>query len=155
MNFAASRVRQPAGRRKTENRKAPRFGASAIPSLQSVSQVVGPEVKLINISRAGALIESQEPLSKGSSICLKLVTAKNVYLLKGRILRYNVSSVKGNMLQYQSAIVFDEDFTILPSNTEVEEIYEGVQIEMTEFSKADSDTSPPTCMNNGSKKDPL
>jgi hypothetical protein len=146
MNYATSRMKKLARRQNIENRKAPRFEASAIPSLKRVSQVVGPEVRLINISRAGALIESQEPLSKGSSVCLRLVTVKSVYLLKGRILRYNISSMNGNVIQYQSAIVFDEDFTILPSNTEVEEIHEGAKVELTVFSRADGGASVPVIL---------
>jgi hypothetical protein len=114
-------------------RRAPRFDASVFPSLKSVNQVGGPEVKLINISRGGMLIESQVLLKRGSSICMRLVTANRVFLLKGRVLRYYISSIENNVLKYQSAIAFDEDFTILPSYTEVGEIYEGVQVELTEI----------------------
>ena len=133
-DFTSQSLKGKARQNYYSRRGAPRFDASAIPSLKSINQVGGPEIKLINISRGGALIESQEPLSKGSNICLRLVTAKNVYLLKGRIIRFSASSMNGNVLQYQSAIIFDEDFTILPSNRVVEEIHEGAQVELTEIS---------------------
>ena len=64
---------------------------------------------------------------------MRLVTANRVFLLKGRVLRYYISSIENDVLKYQSAIAFDEDFTILPSYTEVGEIYEGVQVELTEI----------------------
>jgi len=99
------------------SRRAPRFGPSAIPSLKSVHKVGGPEVKLINISRGGALIKTQESMSPGSSISLRLVTTGKVFLLKGQILRCNVYAI-GKVIQYQCAIAFDKDFTILPPGKE-------------------------------------
>ncbi len=134
-------------RQNTKNRRRmPRLDATALPFLKSVNQVGGPEVKLINISRRGALIESQVRLTTGSSICLRLAIAETVYLLKGRVLRYSVSSLVGSSLRYQSAIVFDEDFAIMPESTEAEEI----QIEPAESTPADSNDSAVTIFNSDS-----
>ena len=58
-------------------RRAPRFDASAIPSLKSARQIGGPEIKLIDISRGGALIEIQERLLPGTNFALQLVTDRN------------------------------------------------------------------------------
>jgi len=96
-----------------ERRKYPRFDASVIPVLKSVYQVGGSEAKLINISRSGALIESGERMEPGSSISLRLTTEVAVFLLKGRITRSNPSSTDPNI--FQSALAFDEDFTMLPT----------------------------------------
>jgi hypothetical protein len=101
-----------------DRRKTPRFDPSVIPFLEAVHLVGGPEVKLVNISRGGALIESQERLSPGLSIMLKIATAETVYLLKGCILRYDVSSIDDTVPHYYSAIAFDEDFTILPQKVD-------------------------------------
>jgi len=76
--------------------------------------VAGPEVKLINISRGGALIESEARLSPGANICLRLVTAESVYLLKGQVVRSRASILVGAALLYQSAVSFEEALTILP-----------------------------------------
>jgi hypothetical protein len=97
-----------------ERRKYPRFDASDIPVLKSASQVGGTEVKLINISRSGALIESSERMESGSSISLRLITEVAIFLLKGRIVRSSKSSKQNNI--FQSAIAFDEDFTMLPES---------------------------------------
>jgi hypothetical protein len=97
-----------------QRRASPRLPPTAIPSLKGVKLVAGPEVQLINISRGGALIESEARLSPGSHLCLRLVTAESVYLLKGRILRSKVAAVAEGCLRYQSAISFDEEFSILP-----------------------------------------
>lgn len=97
-----------------ERRASPRLPPSAIPSLKGVKLVAGPEVRLVNISRGGALIESEARLSPGSNLCLRLVTAESVYLLKGHVLRSKVASLAGGGLRYQSAVSFNEEFSILP-----------------------------------------
>jgi len=101
-----------------ERRKAPRFDASAIPDFKSISQVGGPEVKLINISRCGALIESPEVMPLGSSISLQITTSQYVHIVRGRIIgrsiHYRISPQNEKVLHCQSAISFDEDFPILP-----------------------------------------
>jgi hypothetical protein len=95
-------------------RRAPRFDASAIPSLRSVHLGEGPGIKLINISRVGALIETHERMSLGSSVSLKFVTTEIVHSIKGRIVRCNADSID-KVSACQCAIAFDKDFTILPS----------------------------------------
>ena len=94
--------------------RATRFNASAIRTLISLNIVRGPEAKLINISKRGALIESPEYISPASRISLRLVTAEEAYLIKGRIIRCSASSKKDNALKYQFGIVFDEDFASMP-----------------------------------------
>jgi len=120
MNNINSQDRQPKELNNTVNRrKTPRFMASAIPSLKSVHFGEGPEIKLINISTGGALIETQEPMSPGSSVSLRVVTTEAVHLLKGRILRCDTSTI-GEGSVFQCAITFNEDFTILPPSQEAD-----------------------------------
>jgi hypothetical protein len=102
-----------------DRRKEPRFGASAIASLDSVHLVEETEIKLINISRGGALIETKERMSPGNRVSLRIVTAETAYLLKGRIIRSSVYTI-GKALTYQCSMVFDEDFAILPPGEDVE-----------------------------------
>ena len=94
--------------------RAARLDASAIRTLKSVSQVGGPEIKLINISRRGALIESPERKSLRSRISLRLATEEEAYLLKGRIIRCSTCPMNPEVLKYRYAIIFDKDFSILP-----------------------------------------
>ena len=103
--------RQPIGNCRT----APRFDASAIPAFKSINQVDGPEVKLINISRRGALIASREPISPGPIISLQIITAESVHIVKGHIVRQNISSENNKEAPYQSVVAFEEDFPILPA----------------------------------------
>jgi len=119
MNNTNFQIRQPIEQKNfVDRRKSPRFDSSAIPFLKSVHQVEGPEIKLINISRTGALIETQERITPESDIFLRLVTAETVYILKGRILRCYVYKID-SVLKYQGAIAFDKDFMILPSYKEL------------------------------------
>ena len=97
-----------------ERRRAPRFDASAIPRLKSVRQVEGPAVKLINISRYGALIETRQRMLPKSRVSLRLDTAETVYFLDGEVLRCYVYEID-KALTYQYSVAFDEDFEVLPS----------------------------------------
>jgi hypothetical protein len=93
--------------------RAIRFNASAIRTLKNVRQLGGPEVKLINISRRGALIVSRENISLRSRISLQLATAEGIYLVKGRVIRCDTCPARDKVIEYQSAIVFEKDFAIL------------------------------------------
>jgi hypothetical protein len=106
-------------RQRIKNRRAaPRFDASAIPALKSISRIGGPTVKIINISRRGALLESRERLAPGSSIALRLTTEKDVYFIKGRITRSQTYPRIGRA--FQSAVAFREDFNILPASIDTD-----------------------------------
>jgi len=99
-----------------KSRNTPRFDASAMPSLKCISQVRGDKVKLINISRRGALIEGHNRLSAGSTISLRLTTEKSVYFVKGQVVRSRANPIRPRI--FQSGIAFHEDFEILPSGSE-------------------------------------
>ena len=104
-------------RKKTaKSRTAPRFDASSMPVLKSISQAGGLKVELINISRRGALIEGRNRLSPGSTVSLQLTSEKAVYYIKGRVVR-SKASLKNSRL-FQSGITFNKDFTILPAGTD-------------------------------------
>ncbi len=107
LQMEQSLQRQKVGNRRT----ALRFDASAIPAFKSISQVGGPAVKLINISRRGALIEGREYMSPGSRIALQIITEEAANTVKGRIIRCWPESTKGQA-SYKLVIAFDEDFTL-------------------------------------------
>jgi hypothetical protein len=103
-----------------DRRKTPRFDASNIPNLRIIIQGDTHEAKVINISRGGALIECSEHMSPGSSISLHLLVAKTAYNIEGRITRSGLSSTNNQVPQYQSAIAFDKDFTLLPAGIDMD-----------------------------------
>jgi hypothetical protein len=105
--------------RRTSCRKPP----SAIPTLKKVSLSSGLEVTLINISRGGALIESNNRICPTTTICLRMVTAEGVYQLFGRVLRSRVCGL-GAGLRYQSAVAFHNELPLLLEDTGVEARHE-------------------------------
>ena len=108
--FLKQRMKRQSGE---EKRKIPRLDIYfAMPTLISANWAGGSEVELINISRRGALIDSRERMSPGSSVSLRFITAETTYVIKGQIARCG-TSLKNNRV-FQSAIAFEEDFTILP-----------------------------------------
>lgn len=104
--------------KRAKTRTAPRFDGSTMLALKSISRVEGHKVKVINISRRGALVESRDRLSPGSTISLRLTTDKTVYFIKGRVVRSRKSPTSGRM--YQSGISFYKDFEFLPAGDDKE-----------------------------------
>jgi hypothetical protein len=100
-----------------ERRRVSRFDAAAIPGFKYASRIGGQTVKLINISRGGALIESRERISAGTSIALRLNIEKDTHFIRGRILRSRTIPTRGRL--YQSAIAFREDLTIIPASMDL------------------------------------
>ena len=97
-----------------ENRTAPRYDTSDIPNLRIIGDGGGPEAKLVNISRRGALIESREHMLPGTSIYLQLAIDENVHFVRGRIIGNRSFSMNRGV--FKIAIAFEEDFTSLPSS---------------------------------------
>ena len=100
-----------------ERRRAQRFPASAIPDLKSV-QLSGTEteVELVNVSRGGALLEGMTRLTPRSPISIRIVAGGHNFLLRGKVLRSEVCGYSGAKLKYQTALCFDEEFSLLPAD---------------------------------------
>jgi hypothetical protein len=105
---ATANTKKKGADRRTSCRKPP----SAIPTLKKLCLSSGLEVQLINISRGGALIESNNRICPTTTICLRMVTAEGVYQLFGRVLRSRVCGL-GAGLRYQSAVAFHNEFPLL------------------------------------------
>jgi len=91
-----------------ERRASRRVSAAAIVPRGIAKLSTGQEVKLINISFAGAvLIHSNVVLSPGSSVRLKLKIPGSLIDLDGRIQRCRVIALKQEKVKYEAAVVFD------------------------------------------------
>jgi hypothetical protein len=101
-----------------DRRTSPRCPPSSIPSLKSARLSDGTELNLINISRGGALIESESRMIPGLTICIRMVAADALLMIRGRILRSKAKQIRGSTIVYQSAIAFDEDFSLLTEDHE-------------------------------------
>lgn len=104
------RTSEPASGR--ERRAFPRLPASELPFLKSVKLLAGPEVRLIDVSRGGAQLESDTPLPPGTRVCLRLVTTDTTLLIDGRVLRSRVSCLQPGLVRYRSAVAFDDEVAL-------------------------------------------
>jgi hypothetical protein len=87
-------------------RRWPRFTISEMPSITGVRSNSGARIRIVNISRGGALLQTNERTALRMKIQLKLDTAEGTMQLSSFVLRSSVSFLKG-MPHYQAAIVFD------------------------------------------------
>lgn len=63
------------------------------------------------------MLETEARMMPGAIICIRLVAADAVFLLRGRVLRSHASSFRGALLLYESAIAFDEEFPLLANDS--------------------------------------
>jgi hypothetical protein len=87
-------------------RRWPRFNIADAPSLKGIRSSAGSEIRVANISRGGALLQTRKRLAPGTRIQLKLMIVEGEIPLTGFVLRSSISSPKG-MPRYQAAVAFD------------------------------------------------
>jgi hypothetical protein len=98
-------------------RQWPRYSLPDVPSVKSINANAGAEMKVINISRGGALLETEVRLPPNTKIVLRVVTIEGVIQITGRVLRSSISSLKGTP-KYQSAVSFENPLHILDDLSE-------------------------------------
>ena len=81
----------PEGRGNQERRREARYDATTLPHL-SAHLVQGPAVRLVDISRRGALVECDTPLRPGRSVSLCFATPDAELTLIGCVVRTTVSA---------------------------------------------------------------
>lgn len=90
-----------------ERRVHPRIPADKIPGL---SASLGPDVgiRLIDISKGGALFEARRRAIPGSEVALRLMTQDGSHLVRGRVVRSRMVRLDSGGMGYQTAISFHE-----------------------------------------------
>lgn len=107
-----NQVRSKWAKSGVEQRAYPRRPPSVIPHLKAVRIVAGPEANLINVSRGGALIETDARLAPKSPICLRIVTAEAILMLKGRVVYSRTAVLGSSTIRFHTAMQFDEEFLL-------------------------------------------
>ena len=97
----------PSATTAADRRVWPRIPASALPDL-SVNLTTGPDIRLIDISRGGALFECSKRLVPASTVALRLVTPDGTHIVRGRVVRSRIVRLERGGLGYQAAIAFNE-----------------------------------------------
>jgi hypothetical protein len=94
-----------------ERRREVRYDAMKLPQL-SARLEPGPAVRLLDISRRGALVESKMLLRPGQRVSLCFVTPDGEVTLTGRAVRTTVSALTETELGYRTGLSFGEDNTL-------------------------------------------
>lgn len=104
-----------------ERRQWPRLPASMLGDL-AASIVSGPEVKLVNLSRGGALIEVPTRYPMRSWVRLRLTRSSgDVTVAAGTVLWSQVASMIGGRINYLMAIAFETPIADLAAATGIRE----------------------------------
>jgi hypothetical protein len=101
----------PESHENEERRREVRLDATTLPHL-SAHLVRGPAVRLLDISRRGALVESDTPLRPGRSVSLRFATPDAELTLTGCVVRTTVSAVTKTHLKYRIGLSFGDDNTL-------------------------------------------
>jgi hypothetical protein len=75
----------------------------------------GAEVRLIDLSRGGARLETDRRMLPNSTIAVKLVTGTDSFVVTGVVVRSRVIPLSQGGLGYDVAIAFSETLRQLPS----------------------------------------
>ena len=100
----------------TNRRIYDRLKASDLEWLRGANVKYGAEVRVLDISAGGLLLETRQALKPNSSVVLELTGPASPLLIPSRVLRCRVASL-GKFLTYQGACSFKRPLT-LPELTE-------------------------------------
>jgi hypothetical protein len=96
-----------------DRRKYSRKSSRECPWLVDARLRSGTEVRVVDISNGGMLLESATQILPGARIELFLVTQEQRWLVKGRILRCQVARVvREDGVRYHAALAFNEPLAI-------------------------------------------
>ena len=96
----------------TTRRQWTRLSPENTPSLKGITMTQGNTARVVDISRGGALIETDVRLCPQTKIGFKVLMENGDFRITGSVLRSSIKSLKGAPI-YQSAIVFETPLTIL------------------------------------------
>jgi hypothetical protein len=108
------------GTKEPNRRMYPRLKPQEVPDLKGMELSQGNEIKVVNISRGGMLLETEMRLRPDLKIVLKAITNRGPLRIEGVILRSAICSLKGGP-RYRSAIEFRQPFELLPELSDADE----------------------------------
>ena len=94
-------------------RQYTRLSPENTPALKGITLTQGNTARVIDISRGGALIETDVRLCPQAKIGFKILMDKGDFRVTGTVLRSSITSLKGGAPIYQSSLVFENPLTIL------------------------------------------
>ena len=106
--------------RRDERREWPRVSATRLAET-AVKLANGSEVRLVDLSRGGARLETDRRMLPNATIAVKLVTGGESFVITGLVVRSRVIRLSQGGLGYDVAIAFNETvhrLTALPALAE-------------------------------------
>src|SRR5262245_66002085 len=97
----------PAATSTADRRVWPRIPAKEVPKL-TAELTTGPDIRLIDISKGGALFECSKRLVPSSTVALRIVTPDGTHIVRGRVVRSRIVRLERGGLGYEAAIAFNE-----------------------------------------------
>jgi hypothetical protein len=92
------------------------------PALKGIALSQGSTARVVDISRGGALIETDVRLCPQTKIGFKVRLEQGDIRVMGSVLRSSIKSLQGPI--YQSAIVFEKPLTVLDDLTSANTVVE-------------------------------
>jgi hypothetical protein len=74
----------------------------------------GHEVRVVNLSAGGALIDAPIRLTPGSAIDLRLLLNGHLNPVRGRVVRCFVSAIQADTVRYRAAVAFEHQVGVQP-----------------------------------------
>lgn len=96
-----------------DRRRAPRLSSADLPWLWSARLGSGPEVKLVDVSNTGVLVETATKLPLGSTVDLRLVGRDTDVTMPANVLRTAVSEVNPLGVRYHVAAAFSRELRLM------------------------------------------
>ncbi len=90
-----------------------RVPAGVVPQL-TARVVGGPQVRLIDISQRGALVETTLHLRPGRPVSIRFVAADTTFTLTGAVVRSSVAVLDDQGVKYHTALSFKKDVQFCP-----------------------------------------
>jgi hypothetical protein len=109
---AANRARAEAQKIAVERRLHPRVPGAPLAWIDVARVKHGPEVRIINLSTGGVLLESDRPLPPGSPLSLEIVGAYRSTVVPFAILRSRISVLRQRGAIFRSACVFSKPLAL-------------------------------------------
>ena len=91
----------------SDRRAWPRVPAAALRDISALL-ASGTNIRLIDLSRGGALFECGSRLLPGSTVAMRLVTPDGAFVVRGCVVRSRIVRLGTGGLGYQAAISFNE-----------------------------------------------
>lgn len=92
-----------------------RWTAAQCPWLRSIRLFPGTDLRLVNLSRGGALVELSARLLPGAWVRIRIVTAHELHVGRAQVVRCAVAMLGGGGgLVYRAAIRFERGLQLQP-----------------------------------------